>query len=82
MPRLALVRRALSSGDVAPLVWLSFVATFAFIGMESTFALFGQRRFDYDTVQMGLLFVYIGVMARSRRDTWWAAWSSAGARRG
>jgi multidrug resistance protein len=63
VPRLALVRRALSSADLAPLVWLSFVATFAFIGMESTFALFGERRFDYDTVQMGLLFVYIGVMA-------------------
>ena len=63
VPRLALVRRALSSAEVAPLVWLSFVATFAFIGMESTFALFGERRFAYDTVQMGLLFVYIGVMA-------------------
>ncbi len=63
VPRLALVRRALSSADVAPLVWLSFVATFAFIGMESTFALFGERRFDYGTVQMGLLFVYIGAMA-------------------
>ena len=63
VPRLALVRRALSSAEVAPLVWLSFVATFAFIGMESTFALFGERRFAYDTVQMGLLFVYIGAMA-------------------
>jgi MFS family permease len=63
VPRLALVRRALSRADLSPLVWLSFVATFAFIGMESTFALFGERRFDYDTVQMGLLFVYIGVMA-------------------
>ena len=57
------MRRALSSRDLAPLVWLSFIATFAFVGMESTFALFGERRFDYDTVQMGLLFVYIGVLA-------------------
>lgn len=63
VPRLALLRRALSSTEVAPLVWLSFAATFAFVGMESTFALFGERRFDYDTVQMGLLFAYIGVMA-------------------
>ena len=62
-PRLGLVRRALSSRDLAPLVWLSFIATFAFVGMESTFALFGERRFDYDMVEMGLLFTYIGVLA-------------------
>jgi multidrug resistance protein len=62
-PRLGLVRRALSSRDLAPLVWLSFIATFAFVGMESTFALFGERRFDYDMVEMGLLFAYIGVLA-------------------
>lgn len=61
-PRLALVRRALGSADLAPLVWLSFIATFAFVGMESTFALFGERRFGYDVPQIGLLFVYIGVM--------------------
>ena len=57
------MRRALGSRDLAPLVWLSFVATFAFVGMESTFALFGERRFDYDMVEMGLLFTYIGVLA-------------------
>ena len=62
VPRLALVRRALSSRDLAPLVWLSFIATFAFIGMESTFALFGERRFDYSVTQVGLLFVFIGVL--------------------
>lgn len=63
VPRLAVVRRALSSRELAPLVWLSFVATFAFVGMEATFALFGERRFSYDPVQMGLLFTFIGVMA-------------------
>lgn len=62
-PRLAVLRRALSSRELAPLVWMSFVATFAFVGMESTFALFGEHRFDYDAVQMGLLFTYIGVLA-------------------
>ena len=61
-PRLALVRRALAARDLAPLVWISFVATFAFVGMESTFALFGERRFDYDMTQMALLFTYIGVV--------------------
>lgn len=62
-PRLAVLRRAISSRELAPLVWMSFVATFAFVGMESTFALFGEHRFDYDAVQMGLLFTYIGVLA-------------------
>lgn len=63
VPRLTIIRRALSSRDLAPLVWLSFTATFAFVGMEATFALFGEARFSYDQVQMGLLFTYIGVMA-------------------
>ena len=62
-PRLAVLRRSLASRELAPLVWLSFIATFAFVGMESTFALFGERRFDYDAVEMGLLFTYIGVLA-------------------
>jgi multidrug resistance protein len=62
-PRLVALRRSLSSRELAPLVWMSFVATFAFVGMESTFALFGEHRFDYDAVQMGLLFTYIGVLA-------------------
>jgi MFS transporter, DHA1 family, tetracycline resistance protein len=57
------MRRALSSRDLAPLVWLSFIATLAFVGMESTFALFGEARFDYDPTQVGLLFVYIGALA-------------------
>ena len=62
VPRLSSVRRALSSPDLAPLVWLSFVATLAFVGMESTFALFGERRFGYSVTQIGLLFVFIGVL--------------------
>jgi multidrug resistance protein len=62
-PRAGVVRRALASRELGPLVWLSFVATFAFVGMESTFALFGESRFDYGPVEMGLLFAYIGLMA-------------------
>lgn len=62
-PGLAVIRRALASRRLAPLVWLTFVANFAFIAMETTFALFGARRFGYDMVEMGLLFAYIGVLA-------------------
>lgn len=62
-PGLAVVRRALASRRLAPLVWLTFVANFAFIAMEATFALFGARRFGYGMVEMGLLFTWIGVLA-------------------
>jgi MFS transporter, DHA1 family, tetracycline resistance protein len=62
-PRLEVLRRALASRELGPLVWLSFIATFAFVGMESTFALFGARRFDYGAVEIAALFTFIGVMA-------------------
>lgn len=62
-PGFAVVRRALAGRRLAPLVWLTFIANFAFIGMETTFALFGSHRFGYDMVEMGLLFAYIGALA-------------------
>jgi len=61
--RRALVARALGDRDLAPLVWISFVGSLAFVGMEGTFALFGERRFDYGLVETGLVFTYIGVVA-------------------
>jgi multidrug resistance protein len=60
-PRLELLRRALGRRDLGPLVLLSFVGTFAFVAMESTFALFGDRRFGYSPAEVGLLFAYVGV---------------------
>ncbi|MEQ8834720.1 MAG: MFS transporter [Miltoncostaeaceae bacterium] len=62
-PGLAVVRRALAGRALAPLVWLTFVANVAFIGMETTFALYGAHRFGYSTAQVALLFAYIGVLA-------------------
>lgn len=62
-PRLEVIRRALASRELGPLVWLSFIATFAFVAMESTFALFSERRFDYGAAEIAALFVFIGVMA-------------------
>ena len=59
----ALLRRSLASRRLAPLMWLTFLANFAFVAMESTFALFGERRLDYGMVGMGLLFAYIGLLA-------------------
>jgi MFS family permease len=61
--RLDVLKRSLASRDLAPLVWLSFVGNFAFIAMEATFALFGERRFDFGLVETGLVFTYVGVVA-------------------
>lgn len=40
----------------------TFLATFAFVGMEATFALLGQRRFDLDARGLGLIFTYVGIV--------------------
>lgn len=73
---LAVLRRSLGRRDLAPLVVLSFVGTFAFVGMESTFALLGERRFGYGPVEIGLLFTFIGVataLAQVRVVGWLSA---------
>ena len=61
--RRSLIARAVGDRDLAPLVWISFLGSLAFVGMEATFALFGERRFDYGLVETGLVFTYIGVVA-------------------
>lgn len=61
--RFSLLRRALASANLAPLVWVSFVGTFAFVGMESTFALFGARRLAFGLVETGLMFAYVGILS-------------------
>lgn len=62
-PGLAALRLALTGRRLAPLMWLTFVANVAFIGMETTFALFGGHRFGYGMVAMALLFTYVGALA-------------------
>jgi multidrug resistance protein len=61
--RWEMLRHALTSRRLAPLVWLSFIATFAFVGMEATFALLGAHRFGYGEGAMGMLFAYVGIAA-------------------
>jgi DHA1 family tetracycline resistance protein-like MFS transporter len=40
----------------------TFLTTFAFVGMETTYALLGQQRFALDTARLGLVFAYVGVV--------------------
>ena len=61
-PQRELLRMALRDGRVAPMVAITFLGTFAFVGMEQTFALLGDRRFDFGLVETGLIFTYIGIV--------------------
>jgi DHA1 family tetracycline resistance protein-like MFS transporter len=63
MGRVAMVRMSLTSPKLAPLVWMTFLATFAFVGMEATFALLGSDRFGYGAGTVGILFAFVGVAA-------------------
>lgn len=60
--RLRMFKDALSQPNVGLLIALSFLATFAFAGLESTFALWSKRQFGWGPAQNGYLFAYIGVL--------------------
>ena len=48
---------------VSMLIILSFLATFVFAGMETTFAMWSRRQFGWGPEQNGYLFAFIGVIA-------------------
>jgi DHA1 family tetracycline resistance protein-like MFS transporter len=54
---------AVGSRNFGPLIWISFLGSLGFVGMESVFALYGNRRFDFGLTETGLVFVFIGVFA-------------------
>lgn len=53
---------ALRHPSISRLLVATFLTTFAFVGMEATFALFGQQRYGLETASLGLIFTYIGVV--------------------
>lgn len=55
--------RAVGSREFGPLIWISFLGSLGFVGMESVFALFGNRQFGFGLTATGLVFVFIGVFA-------------------
>ena len=57
-----LLRAVVRDGRIAPMIVITFLGTFAFVGMEQTFALLGNRRFGFGLVETGLVFTYIGVI--------------------
>jgi len=53
---------ALSQPVIGRLLLASFVTSFAFVGMEATFALLGKQRFDLGPATMGRFFAAIGIV--------------------
>jgi len=60
--RLAALREALGHPILPWLFLLYFLATFGFSQMETTFALFTERRFGYGVRENGWIFAFIGVV--------------------
>ena len=61
--RLAQFREAVSRPQVGLLIILSFLATFVFAGMESTFAMWSRRQLGWGPEQNGWLFAGVGIVA-------------------
>jgi len=55
-------KEALAKPNVGMLIGLSFLATFVFAGMETTFAMWSERRFNWGPQQNGYLFAFIGLL--------------------
>lgn len=54
---------AVAKPGVGLLIGLSFLATFVFAGMETTFAMWSERRMGWGPQQNGYLFAFVGILA-------------------
>ena len=61
--RMDLFRAALKRPNVGFLILLTFLATFVFAGLESTFAMWSRRQFGWGPQQNGYLFACIGLLS-------------------
>ncbi len=60
---LAMFREALGRPVIGLLLMLTFLATFVFAGLESTFAMWSRRQFGWGPEQNGYLFAFIGLLS-------------------
>ena len=60
--RSANLANALRHPSIGRILIATFLTTFAFVGMEATFALFGQARFGLDAGGLGLIFTLVGIV--------------------
>ena len=56
-------RNALTRPKVGMIILLSFIATFVFASMETTFAMWSERRFDWGPQQNGYIFAFVGILS-------------------
>ncbi len=61
--RLEMFAAALKRPNVGLLIALSFLATFVFAGLESTFAMWSRRQFGWGPEQNGYLFAFVGLLS-------------------
>ncbi len=61
--RWRLFRTALARPSVGLLLAISFLATFVFAGMETTFAMWSRRSFGWGPEQNGYLFAFVGLLS-------------------
>ncbi|MFC1673485.1 MFS transporter [Pseudomonadota bacterium] len=61
--RFAQLQEAVQRPGVGLLIALSFLATFVFAGMETTFAMWSRRTLEWGPEQNGYLFAFIGLIA-------------------
>jgi len=60
--RLEALRHALTRPGLPVLLVIQFVGLTAFSGFETTFALFGERRFAFTAVTIGYGFAFVGIL--------------------
>lgn len=60
--RRQMFRAALAHPNVGLLIGLSFLATFAFAGLEATFAMWSKRQFGWGPEQNGYIFAFVGIL--------------------
>jgi len=61
--RAAQFRSALAKPGLGLLITILFLATFVFAGMETTFAMWSERRMGWGPQQNGYLFAFVGIIA-------------------
>ena len=61
--RMKQIRDAMARPGIGLLMALSFLATFVFAGMETTFAMWSRRQFGWGPEQNGYLCAFVGIIA-------------------
>lgn len=61
--RMQSFRKSLENPTLRIAILLSFLATFAFAGLEATFAIWSERKFNWGPEQNGYLFAFIGFLS-------------------